>query len=93
VDIEPDVEHSCLLKSLYLGNAATGLQATRLTGASFIISTPTRAGRLADASVDPTEARNDILGCFGRSDRSRLIPRDGILPTSAGLRSVTWLVP
>jgi hypothetical protein len=23
-----------------------------------------------DASVDPTEVRNDILGCFGRSDRS-----------------------
>jgi hypothetical protein len=25
-----------------------------------------------DASVDPTEARNDILGCFGRADRSAL---------------------
>jgi hypothetical protein len=24
------------------------------------------------ASVDPTEARNVILGCFGRSDRSAL---------------------
>ena len=24
------------------------------------------------ASVDPTDARNDILGCFGRSDRSAL---------------------
>jgi hypothetical protein len=33
-------------------------------------TTPTRAGRLADASVDPTEARNDILGCFGRYGRS-----------------------
>jgi hypothetical protein len=33
-------------------------------------TTPTRARRFADASVDPTEARNDILGCFGRSDRS-----------------------
>jgi hypothetical protein len=32
--------------------------------------TPTRAGRLADASVDPTEARNNFVGCFGRSDRS-----------------------
>jgi hypothetical protein len=32
-------------------------------------TTPTRAGRLADASVDPTDARNDIVGCFGRSDR------------------------
>jgi hypothetical protein len=25
-----------------------------------------------DASVDQTEARNDILGCFGRSDRHAL---------------------
>jgi hypothetical protein len=33
-------------------------------------TTPTRARRLADASVDPTEARDDILGCVGRSDRS-----------------------
>jgi hypothetical protein len=30
-------------------------------------TTPTRAGRLSDASVDPTDARNDILGCVGRS--------------------------
>ena len=27
-------------------------------------TTPTRARRLADASVDPTAARNDILGYF-----------------------------
>jgi hypothetical protein len=40
VDIEPDVEHGCLLKSLYLGNAATEFLVTRLTGASFIVSTP-----------------------------------------------------
>ena len=33
-------------------------------------TTPTRARRPFDASVDHTEARNDILGCFGRSDRS-----------------------
>src|SRR5262245_710315 len=32
VDIETDVEHACLLKSLYLGNAATEFQVTRLTG-------------------------------------------------------------
>jgi len=38
--------------------------------ARFGPTTPTRAGRLPDASVDPTEARNDILGCFGRSHRS-----------------------
>src|SRR5262249_759244 len=40
VEIETDVEHRCLLKSMYLGNAATGFQVTRLTGASFIASTP-----------------------------------------------------
>jgi hypothetical protein len=40
VDIKPDVEHGCLLKSLYLGNAATVFQVTRLTEASFIVSTP-----------------------------------------------------
>jgi len=39
-----------------LENAATVFQVTRLTGASFIVSTPTRAGRLSHASVDPTEA-------------------------------------
>jgi hypothetical protein len=38
--------------------------------ARFGPTTPTRAGRVADASVDYTEARNDIVGCFGRSDRS-----------------------
>jgi hypothetical protein len=32
---------------------------------------PARPG-LRHQSVDHTEARNDILGCFGRSDRSRL---------------------
>jgi hypothetical protein len=46
-------------------------------------TTPTRAGRLADASVDPTYARNDILGCFGRSDRSRLRLSDGVPAVSA----------
>jgi len=33
-------------------------------------TTPTRAGRLADASVDPTEARKATVRRFGRSDRS-----------------------
>jgi hypothetical protein len=37
----------------------------------------------AVAAVDHTEARNDILGCFGRSDRSRLLLRDDISPASA----------
>jgi hypothetical protein len=39
-----------------LGTAASGFHVTRLTEASFIVSTPTRAGTLADASVDPAEA-------------------------------------
>src|SRR5207237_943882 len=51
VEIEPNVEHGCLLKSMYLEDAATVFQDTRLTAASFIVSTPksgTRAGvRLA----------------------------------------------
>src|SRR5262249_47058643 len=41
VDIEPDVEHGCLLNSVYPGTAATQFHVTRLTGASFIVSTPT----------------------------------------------------
>ena len=47
----------------------SGLWATESRLARFGPTTPTRAGRLADASVDHTEARNNILGCFGRSDR------------------------
>jgi hypothetical protein len=43
VEIETDVEQGCLLKSMDLGNAATEFQVTRLTGAFFIASTPTRA--------------------------------------------------
>jgi hypothetical protein len=46
VDIETDVEFGCLLKSMELGTAATGFQVTRLTEASFIVSTPKRARRL-----------------------------------------------
>src|SRR6516164_5044980 len=45
VDIETEVEHGCLLKSLYPGNATTDFQVTRLTEAAFIASTPTRARR------------------------------------------------
>jgi hypothetical protein len=37
------------------------------------------------ASVDPTDARNDILGCFGRSHRSGLVPRDDITPDERGV--------
>jgi hypothetical protein len=58
VDIETDVEQGCLLKSMDFGTAATGFQVTLLTGASFIVSTPTRARRLADASVDHTGANS-----------------------------------
>jgi hypothetical protein len=38
------------------------------------------------ASVEPTEARNDILGCFGRADRSRLRSGDGITPGERGIK-------
>jgi hypothetical protein len=37
-------------------------------------TTPTRARRLADASVDPTEARKATVRRFGRSDRSAQLP-------------------
>jgi hypothetical protein len=47
-------------------------------------TTPTRARRLADASVDPTDARKDIVVCFGRSDRSRLVPRNDITADERG---------
>src|SRR5262249_54954661 len=56
VDIEPDVEHGCLLKSMHLGTAATEFQVSRLTGASFIVSTP--------KAIDS--------GRFGRSDEWHL---------------------
>jgi hypothetical protein len=29
------------------------------------------------ASVDPTDARNDILGCFGRSDCGKKLGKGG----------------
>jgi len=34
---------------------------------------------LADTSVDPTDARNDILDCVGRSDRSAQLDLLGLL--------------
>ena len=37
-----------------------------------------RASRPFDASVDHTEARNDILGCFGRSHRRAQPEGDGV---------------
>jgi hypothetical protein len=53
--IETDVKHGCLLKSMYLGTAATGFHFTRLTEASFIVSTP-KSIDLEVAGVDQTEA-------------------------------------
>jgi hypothetical protein len=64
VEIEPDGEPGCLLKSLDLGNAATEFQVTRLTGASFIVSTPrsirpTRPSRLSgDLMADRVASRS-----------------------------------
>ena len=34
VDIEPNLEHSCLPKTMYVGTAANEFHVTRLTGAS-----------------------------------------------------------
>jgi hypothetical protein len=56
VDIEADVEHGCLLKSLNLGNAATEFQVTRLTGASFIVSTPKQADPMLLRSISAARA-------------------------------------
>jgi hypothetical protein len=67
VDMETDVEHGCLLKSMELGTAATGFHVIRLTEASFIVSTPKRAGTVSDASVDPTDARR-VAGIARISD-------------------------
>jgi hypothetical protein len=39
VDVETDVEHGCLLKSMVFGTVTTGFHVTRLTEASFIVST------------------------------------------------------
>ena len=38
-----------------------------------------------DASVDPTDARKATVRRFGRSDRSRLIPRHEITPDERGV--------
>ena len=56
VDIEPDVEHGCLLKSMYLGTAATRLHVTRLTEASFLVSTP--------RPIDPRSPRSSDTPCL-----------------------------
>jgi hypothetical protein len=50
--------------------------------------TPKRASRPFDASV-PTDARNDILGCFGRSHRRALRQIEGSRLSSAARLSST----
>ena len=47
-------------------------------------TTPKQVGQSEVASVDQTDARNDILGCVGRSHRSRLVPRDDIAADERG---------
>jgi hypothetical protein len=56
-------------------------------------TTPTRAGRLADASVDHTAARNDILGCFGRSGPRRRNRRTAQQDHVGISPSRTWVRP
>ena len=81
VDIEPDVEHGCLLKSLYLGNATTGFQVTRLTGASFIVSTPKSIDRFA--SDNPIHAQTTGGAKWSVSSHSSSVGCD---------RSSTWRI-
>ena len=47
-------------------------------------TTPKRARRPFDASVDPTEARKATVRRFGRSHRSRLVLRDDITADERG---------
>jgi hypothetical protein len=56
VDIETDVEDGCILKSMYLGNAATAFQVIRLTEASLIVSTPKSIEPRLIRSIRPTRA-------------------------------------
>jgi hypothetical protein len=42
---ETDVEDGCLLKPMERGTATTGFHVIRLTEASFIVATPTRAAQ------------------------------------------------
>jgi hypothetical protein len=83
-DIETNVEHGCFLKSIELRTAATGFHVTRLTEASFIVSTPKQSRMsLATSSIRPKRTTDlsgsTIPGCvsarFGvgpRPDRVRL---------------------
>jgi hypothetical protein len=43
------------------------------------------SGASAETLVDPTEARSEARRCFGRSDRSRLVPRKDITPGQRGV--------
>jgi hypothetical protein len=61
VDIDTDVEHVCLLKSIYLGNAAAEFQVSRLTGASFIVSTPTHPVGVRSGLLSHQEPSRDSV--------------------------------
>src|SRR5262249_11523467 len=67
VDIEPDVEHGCLLKSMDLGNAATEFQVSRLTGAPFIANLCRFATPLQPGTGG--ERRLECGGPSGKYDR------------------------
>jgi hypothetical protein len=54
--------------------------------ARFGPTTPKRAGRLADTSVDPSDAGRAARRCFGRSDRSAQQPRSNRRCTRPSLR-------
>jgi hypothetical protein len=75
--------------SMGLGNAATVFQVTRLTEASFIVSTPTRAGRLADASVDRTDARENTPPEGAASSHRGVVKHPVELVTPKQLEHVT----
>src|SRR5215831_2562947 len=81
VDIETDVEHGCLLKSIDIGTAATVFQVTRLTEASL-------------HSLN-TDARREARRRFGRSHRraqrsSLRNTSSGMLDNTAGRCRRTW---
>src|SRR5579864_4767068 len=65
VDIEPDVEHDCLLRLGYVRTSTTVFHVTRLTEASFIVSH--RSIEHAICAVDQTEARKPSVNGYPSS--------------------------
>jgi hypothetical protein len=61
VDIETDVEHLCLLKSMYLRTAATEFHVIRLTEASFKVSTPTHPVGVRSGHQSHQEPSGDLV--------------------------------